>query len=160
LGHEIKRYRCCLLVRACIATFFVHIVAACLCLQVFASAHTATGQQHKLSNELANMTQQLEAVECMQQVKLQQLSEELAGVQQQLAHAQQQSMELHQSWQQVSSNFCIGMLQVVSSCNNQVAAAEAAAGTCTAAEHGAAPVMAAGKQQLLHWNVTGCKQLQ
>ncbi|WIA34425.1 hypothetical protein OEZ86_012759 [Tetradesmus obliquus] len=50
-----------------------------LCKEVFASAHTATGQQHKLSSELANMTQQLEAVESMQQVKLQQLTEELAG---------------------------------------------------------------------------------
>jgi hypothetical protein len=69
---------------------------------VFASAHTATGQQHKLSSELANMTQQLEAVESMQQVKLQQLTEELLGVQQQLAHAQQRSMELHQACQQVS----------------------------------------------------------
>lgn len=71
-------------------------------LQVFASANTAEGQQHKLSSELANMTQQLEAVECMQQVKLQQLSGELAGVQQQLAHEQQQSLKLHLSWQQVS----------------------------------------------------------
>jgi hypothetical protein len=71
---------------------------------VFASAHTATGQQHKLSSELANMTQQLEAVECMQQVKLQQLSQDLDGVQQQLAHAQQRSVELHLSWQQVGGS--------------------------------------------------------
>jgi hypothetical protein len=81
------------------------------CLQVFASAHTATGLQHKLSSELANMTQQLEAVECMQQVKLQQLSEDLEGVQQQLAHAQQRSVELHQSWQQVGRS-CGVMLYV------------------------------------------------
>jgi hypothetical protein len=79
----------------------------CTCWQVFASAHTATGQQHKLSTELADMTQQLEAVECMQQVKLQQLTEDLVAVQQQLAYAQQRSVELHLSCQQVSSSCCI-----------------------------------------------------